>query len=110
MTAETSRGWRSCSGPAVGGVICPGACRFEDSVVELFEVLVGTGLRKGEALGLHGSDVDWEGRVLFVRHTLSDINNTIVWTDIARVACGPCRVLSQTGWGLSVTPSAPLKH
>lgn len=25
----------------------------------------------------------------------------------SRVACGPCRVLSRTGWGLSVTPSAP---
>ncbi len=24
-----------------------------------------------------------------------------------RVACGPCRVLSRTRWGLSVTPSAP---
>ncbi|GGV69608.1 hypothetical protein GCM10010261_64200 [Streptomyces pilosus] len=26
---------------------------------------------------------------------------------IGRVACEPCRVLSQTRWGLSVTPSAP---
>ncbi|MFJ8096576.1 ATP-binding protein [Streptomyces griseofuscus] len=28
-------------------------------------------------------------------------------TDSGRVACRPCRVLSQTRWGLSVTPSAP---
>jgi integrase len=35
-----------------------------------------TGMRKGEALALHWADVDLDGRVLFVRYTLSNINNT----------------------------------
>jgi integrase len=45
-------------------------------LAELFEVLIGTGLRKGEAFGLHWADVDLNQRVLFVRYTLSNINNT----------------------------------
>lgn len=49
---------------------------IDDALAELFEVLVGTGLRKGEALALHWADVDLEERVLFVRHTLSNVNNT----------------------------------
>lgn len=47
-----------------------------DPLTELYEVIMGTGLRKGEALALHWSDVDLEARVLFVRYTLSNINNT----------------------------------
>jgi integrase len=49
---------------------------IEDPLAELFDVLIGTGLRKGEALGLHWADVDHHQRVLFVRYTLSNINNT----------------------------------
>lgn len=49
---------------------------INDPLTELFEVLIGTGMRKGEALALHWADVHLDDRVLFVRHTLSNVNNT----------------------------------
>ncbi|MDI5963239.1 tyrosine-type recombinase/integrase [Streptantibioticus silvisoli] len=42
---------------------------------DLVEVLIGTGLRKGEALALHWNDVHLDQHVLYVRHTLSAIDN-----------------------------------
>jgi integrase len=48
----------------------------EDPLTDLFEVLIGTGLRKGEALALHWADVHLDKEVLFVRYTLSNIRNT----------------------------------
>lgn len=47
-----------------------------DPLTELFELIVCTGLRKGEALALHWTNVDLDARLLFVRWTLSNINNT----------------------------------
>ncbi len=44
-------------------------------MADLFEFLIGTGLRKGEALGLHWDDVHLAERVLYVRCTLSAIDN-----------------------------------
>lgn len=46
----------------------------------LFEVLIGCGLRRGEALALRWSDVDLDGRVLQVRQTLSDVNGALMLT------------------------------
>jgi integrase len=48
----------------------------DDPLTDLFEVLIGTGLRKGEALALHWADVHLDEAVLFVRYTLSNIRNT----------------------------------
>ncbi|WP_158546741.1 site-specific integrase [Halopolyspora algeriensis] len=45
----------------------------EDRLGPLFEVLMGCGLRRGEALALRWQDVDIEGRVLHVRRTLSSV-------------------------------------
>jgi integrase len=42
----------------------------------LYEVIVGTGMRRGETLGLHWADVRLEDRVLFVRYTLSNVDNS----------------------------------
>ena len=39
-------------------------------------MIIGTGLRKGEALGLHWADVHLDEHLLFVRYTLTNINNT----------------------------------
>ncbi|GLI01060.1 site-specific integrase [Phytohabitans aurantiacus] len=52
-------------------------CRqVDDPLTELFEVLICTGMRKGEALGLHWADVDLQARLLFVRHTLVAVDNS----------------------------------
>ncbi|MER5671944.1 tyrosine-type recombinase/integrase [Pseudonocardia alni] len=43
---------------------------------DLFELLIGTGLRKGEALALRWSDVDTAARIAHVRQTLSSVDNS----------------------------------
>ncbi|MFH8386468.1 tyrosine-type recombinase/integrase [Kitasatospora sp. NPDC018058] len=51
-------------------------CRAADpAFADLIEVLIGTGIRKGEALGLHWNDVHLPERVLYVRYTLSAVDN-----------------------------------
>jgi integrase len=50
--------------------------RADDPLTELYEVLICTGMRKGEALGLHWADVDLHARLLFVRHTLVAVDNS----------------------------------
>ncbi len=45
-------------------------------MAELYEILLCTGMRKGEALTLHCADVDIDAQVLFVRYTPSNVNNT----------------------------------
>ncbi len=51
-------------------------CHTADpDMADLFELLIGTGLRKGEALGLHWDDVHLREGVLYVRCTLSAIDN-----------------------------------
>ncbi|MFD9407684.1 tyrosine recombinase XerC [Streptomyces sp. NPDC059989] len=47
----------------------------DPDMADLFEFLMGTGMRKGEALGLHWHDVHPPERVLYVRCTLSAIDN-----------------------------------
>ncbi|MFE0603356.1 tyrosine-type recombinase/integrase [Streptomyces sp. NPDC058892] len=47
----------------------------DPDMADLFEFLIGTGMRKGEALGLHWDDVHLAERVLYVRCTLSAIDN-----------------------------------
>lgn len=49
---------------------------INDPLAPLYELILGTGMRKGEALALHWSDVHLDERVLFVRYTLSNINNS----------------------------------
>ena len=46
----------------------------------LFALLVNTGLRRGEALALHWTDIDLEDRVLRVRGTLSRVDGNLVVT------------------------------
>lgn len=47
----------------------------------LFELLVNTGLRRGEALALQWSDVDLEAGTLRVRGTLARVNGRLEVTE-----------------------------
>ncbi|BCY13453.1 site-specific integrase [Actinoplanes sp. L3-i22] len=52
-------------------------CRTVDApMAELFELMICTGIRKGETLGLHWADVDLAARALFVRWTLVSVDNS----------------------------------
>ncbi|GAA2334684.1 hypothetical protein SVIO_027780 [Streptomyces violaceusniger] len=52
-------------------------CHDADPLIaNLCELLIGTGMRKGEALGLHWADVHTDEQVLYVRYALSAINNS----------------------------------
>jgi integrase len=60
------------------------AIRFLEHVADhrlssLFEVLIGCGLRRGEALALRWQDVDMETRVLHVRQNMTDIDGRIAF-------------------------------
>ncbi|WP_405433875.1 tyrosine recombinase XerC [Micromonospora sp. NBC_00617] len=48
----------------------------EDPLADLFELMICTGMRKGETLGLHWADVDLDARALFVRWTLVSVDNS----------------------------------
>ncbi|MBI0379025.1 site-specific integrase, partial [Streptomyces albiflaviniger] len=51
-------------------------CHHTDPLIaDVCELLIGTGMRKGEALALHWHDVHLNEGVLYVRYTLSAINN-----------------------------------
>ncbi|MFF1908533.1 hypothetical protein [Kitasatospora sp. NPDC058218] len=49
--------------------------QYADQLTDLFEVILGTGLRRGEVLALHWSDVHLMDRQVFVRWTLAAVNN-----------------------------------
>lgn len=51
------------------------ATHYADQLTDLFEVILGTGMRRGEALALHWSDVHLMDRKLFIRWTLAAVNN-----------------------------------
>lgn len=76
----------------------------DDPLADLFEVLVGTGLRKGEALALHWNDIDLDDHVLFVRYTLSNVNNT------TPVFTTPKTKTSRTWIGLSDRVATALRN
>ncbi|MGC9669747.1 site-specific integrase [Planosporangium sp. 12N6] len=58
-------------------------CRtVDDPLADLFELLIATGLRKGEALALRWADVDLDQGMLFIRHTLAAVDNAhLIFTD-----------------------------
>jgi integrase len=67
---------RVCWTPKQAAAFLRYCVQINDPLTELYELIIGTGMRKGEALGLHWADVDLAERMLFVRYTLSNVNNT----------------------------------
>ena len=47
----------------------------DPAFADLIELIIGTGMRKGEALGLHWNDVHLDTRVLYVRWSLCAVDN-----------------------------------
>lgn len=71
---------------------------------DLIELIVGTGMRKGEALGLQWRDVDLERRVLFVRQSLSAVDNN-------RLSLAAPKTRSSKNWvAISDRVAAALEH
>ncbi|MFE5945314.1 tyrosine-type recombinase/integrase [Streptomyces sp. NPDC056480] len=68
----------------------------DPEMADLFEVLIGTGMRKGEALGLHWNDVYLDKGVLYVRCTLSAIDNN-------RLVITTPKTRSSRGW-IAISP------
>ena len=57
--------------------------RAGERLADLFEVIIGTGLRRGEALALRWPDIDLIARALFIhptRGTLSDVAGRLMFT------------------------------
>lgn len=55
----------------------------DDRFANLFEVIIGTGMRRGEALAIRWPDIDIEARALFIdpeRGTLSDVAGHLMFT------------------------------
>jgi Site-specific recombinase XerD len=67
---------RVCWSPAQAAAFLGYCAQVHDPLAELYELIMCTGMRKGEALALHWADVDLDEQVLFVRYTLSNVNNT----------------------------------
>lgn len=80
--------------------------RTGDRLADLFEVIIGTGLRRDEALALRWAYVDLDARVLFVhplRGTLSDVAGHLMFT-------APKTKGSAAGVGLSARVVDALKR
>jgi integrase len=77
---------------------------IDDPLTDLFELLIGTGLRKGEALALHWADVHIDQQVLLGRYTLSNVRNT------TPVMTAPKTRASQAWVGLSDRVIAALER
>ena len=69
---------------------------YADQLRDFFELLLGTGLRRGEALGLHWADVHLLERKLFVRWTLATVNNN-------ELHLGPPKTKASRNW-VSLSP------
>jgi len=74
-----------------------------DRLAEFFEVMMGTGLRRGEALALRWSDVDLEHRALRVRRAATEVDGKLI-------IGAPKTVGSAAGVGLSGRVLAALQR
>jgi integrase len=60
---------RVCWSPEQAVTFLRHRARVDHPLTELYEVILSTGMRKGEALALHWAEVHLESRLLFVRYT-----------------------------------------
>ncbi|CAG6396330.1 site-specific integrase [Streptomyces cocklensis] len=67
------------------------ARHYADQLSDLFEVMIGTGMRRGEILGLHWTDVHLAEHTLFVRWSLSAVNNN-------ELHLGPPKTRASRNW------------
>jgi integrase len=70
----------------------------------LFTLLVNTGLRRGEAMALHWSDVDLEAGTLRVRGTLPRVNGKLEVTEPKTAKSRRAVPLSELPCGLPCEP------
>jgi integrase len=68
-----------------------------DPLHDLWVVAAGTGMRRGELLGLSWPDVDVDGAVIHVRRSLSKVGR---WTELKLPKSGRTRSLAVDGWVL----------
>jgi integrase len=69
-------GERICWNPAqAAAFLRHNHTHYNDQLADLFELLLGTGMRRGEALGLHWTDVHLAEKVLLVRWNLTAVDN-----------------------------------
>ncbi|MET7395966.1 tyrosine-type recombinase/integrase [Dactylosporangium sp. NPDC005572] len=79
---KTPRVERTCWTAAEAAAFLRHCHTVDDPLADLFELLIATGMRKGEALALRWADVDLDHRLLFVRHTLAAVDNArLIFTD-----------------------------
>jgi integrase len=77
---------------------------YADQLSDLFEVMIGTGMRRGEILGLHWADVHLAEHTLFVRWSLSAVNNN-------ELHLGPPKTRASRNWiALSPRVAAALRR
>ncbi|MGW4809512.1 tyrosine-type recombinase/integrase [Kitasatospora sp. NPDC004272] len=69
---------------------------YTDRLTDLFEVMLGTGMRRDEALALHWTDLHLMDRKLFVRWTLAAIDN-------GRLTLGRPKTPASRAW-ISLSP------
>ncbi|UWZ34552.1 hypothetical protein Drose_25420 [Dactylosporangium roseum] len=68
--ATTWRGERTCRTAAEAAAFLRRCRTVGASLTGLFQLLIATGMREGEALAPRWADADLDHRLLFVRHTL----------------------------------------
>ncbi|HTJ66719.1 MAG TPA: tyrosine-type recombinase/integrase [Actinospica sp.] len=76
----------------------------DPAFADLIEVLIGTGMRKGEALGLHWNDIHLDTRTLYIRWSLCAVDNN-------RLVLGTPKTRTSKNWiAISDRVATALEH